>query len=401
MMSGPLEGVKVFDLTLFMVGPWASMHLGAMGADVIHVEGPESVHGRPGIPPHMKGFSTDHILFALNKRSIYLDLKRDEDRQAAYRIIQECDVFIENMRPGVVERLGVGYEDVSRINPRIVYVSNTGWGREGPMAGMPAIDTMLQAFSGWCSITGTPGEPPQIYRHHTQMDGTTGNYIVQAVLLGLLARDATNKGQRIDVSMLRSALMLQTSRLAEYFATGKTPGLYGSGSSVVVPHQAFLCQDKQYVAVGVVKEEQWAPLCEVLELSHLINDSRFATNRARVENRETLLPILESAFVQKPRYYWVMRLGPRGVPCGKFMDWDEIRYHPQVTENEHVVDVETPWGRIHSGGTPWKFSETPGAMRPPSLPGSDTTEVFEEYGLFENKDARVDVDASTLTARTD
>jgi crotonobetainyl-CoA:carnitine CoA-transferase CaiB-like acyl-CoA transferase len=381
-MSGPLEGVKVFDLTLFMVGPWASMHLGALGADVIHVEGPESVLGRPGIPPHMKGYSTDHILFALNKRSIYLDLKRDEDLQAAYRIIKECDVFIENMRPGVVERLKVGYEDVFQINPNIVYVSNTGWGRTGPMAGLPAIDTMLQAFSGWCGITGEQGDRPQIYRHHTQMDGTTGNYITQAVLLGLLSRDLTGKGQHIDISMLRSALMLQTTRLAEYFATGENPDLYGSGCAVTVPQQAFLCQDKEWVAVGVVNEGQWAPFCEVLELPHLINDARFESNPARVQHRQELIPILVEAFTKKPRYYWIMRLGQRGIPSGRFMDWDQIRHHEQVTANQHIIDVDTPWGSIHSGGPPWKFSETPAEMRSPSTPGADTTEVFEEFGLF-------------------
>ncbi len=378
-MPGPLDGVRVFDLTLFMVGPWASMQLGSMGADVIHVEEPGSIHNsRIWVPPFMQGTSIGYIMWNLNKRSLLLDLKLEEDRETAYRLVETSDVFIENMRPGAVERLGMDYDTLSKLRPDIVYISSAGYGRQGPMAATPATDPTIQSFSGWCSINGSPGEKYQLYRHQTQLDANTGNYMAQAALLGLMAREQTGKGQRIDVSMLGAAAALQTSRLAEFFATGENPPLLGSGCVNTVPHQAFLCQDKEYLAVGVVKEEQWAPLCHVLELPELIEDPRFSSNRARVEHRDELLPLLEGSFVTKPRFFWSMRLGAQGVPCSRFFQWDELRYHPQITENEHIVQVDTPWGEIYTGGPPWKFSETPATMRPSPEPGQHMEEILQE-----------------------
>lgn len=378
-MPGPLEGIRVFDLTLFMVGPWGSMQLGAMGADVIHAEEPGSLHSaRIGVPPMIKGTSVGYISWNLNKRSILLDLKQEEDRQIAYRLVQTSDVFMENMRPGATARLGMDYETLSQINPNLVYVGADGYSSAGPMSHMPAADGVIQAFGGWCSIMGREGEPYQFYRHQTQMDATTGNFMAQAALLGLTAREVTGEGQRIDVTMLGSSVALQSSRLAEYFASGSNPSLMESACATTVPNQAFLCQDKHYFSVAVVKEEQWAPLCEELGLEDVINDPRFSTNQARVNNRQDLVPKLEKAFATKPRYYWTMRLSPKGVPCSRFFEWDELRFHPQVTANEHVIPIASPWGEIHTGGPPWKFGESPAEMFTAPEPGEHMADILEE-----------------------
>jgi crotonobetainyl-CoA:carnitine CoA-transferase CaiB-like acyl-CoA transferase len=377
-MSGPLDGIRVFDLTLAMVGPYATAQLGALGADVLHVEAPE-VTGvrRVTVPPSIKGTSIGYINWNMNKRSVFLDLKSDQDRATAYRLLETCDVFVENMRPGVVDRLGVGYETISEINPRIIYVSSSGWGDKGPMVNVPATDGIVQVFGGWSSITGPEGGPPEVYRHSTQNDSNTSNYIVQAVLLALLARDKTGRGQRINLSMLSAVIALQSSRLAEFFATGRTPLPMGSGNTTTVPDQAFLCQDKAWVAVTVENERQWTPFCNVLQLEHLAGEARFKTNADRVANRAELIPMLEAAFATKPRYHWIMELNEAGVPAGKFMEWDEIRFHPQVTENQHVVQVPTKaWGTVYWGGPPYHFSRSATRVFSAPVPGEHTDEVL-------------------------
>jgi len=381
-MPGPLEGIRVFDMTLAMVGPTSTKQLGSMGADIIHIEAPETVRPIAGVPPNIRGVSIGYINWNLNKRGIILDLKEKKDREVAYKIIETCDIFVENMRTGVAARLGMGYADVSRVNPRIVYVDSTGYGRGGPMANTPGGDGNIQVFGGWTSTTGEPGGRGQTYRHFTQLDFNTGNFIAQAALLGLMARERTGKGQFIELSMVGAAMALQASRLAEFFATGKTPPPMGSANTNIVPHQAFLCQDKQWVAVGVEKERQWAPFCKVLKVEHLIGDSRFKTNRDRVVNRDQLIPILVERFKTLPRYHWIMELNEVGVPAAKFMEWDEIRYHPQTTANQHIVQVPTKaWGPIYDGGPPYHFSETPTRVFATPVPGEHTDEILSEFGF--------------------
>lgn len=395
-MGGPLEGVRVFDLTLAMVGPYATAQLGALGADVLHVEAPEETGvRRTTVPPSIKGTSIGYINWNMNKRSVFLDLKDDADRQTAYRLLETCDVFVENMRPGVAGRLALDYETVAKINPRIIYVSSSGWGDKGPMVSVPATDGIVQVFGGWSSITGPEGGPPEIYRHSTQNDSNTSNYIVQAVLLALLARDKTGRGQKITLSMLSAVIALQSSRLAEFFATGKTPSPVGSANATVVPDQAFLCQDKAWVAVSVDDERQWAPFCRVLHLDNLIEDPSFRSNANRVANRDELVPLLEDAFASKPRYHWVMELNEAGVPAGKFMEWDEIRFHPQVTQNDHVIQVPTrEWGTVYWGGPPYHFSRSATHVFAAPVPGEHTDEVLSGFRNAEPEPASASGDGS-------
>ena len=382
-MPGILDGIRVFDLTIAAVGPWASKLLGELGADVIKVEAPDGELSHV-IPPPIKGTAVLYISANFNKRHIVLDLKQEGDRAIALKILEKSDVFIQNMRPGAVERLGLGYDVVAQLNPRLVYVAASAYGRTGPMAKEAGIDPNLQAFSGWCSITGQPGGQGEMFRHLAHLDINTSSMIVEAVLQALLAREKTGKGQKIEIEMLAAALSLQTSRVAEYFATTEQPQPLGSAVTTTVPHQAFLCEDQKYLAVGVVQEEQWPRFCQAVKLEELHNDPRFVTNPKRVEHRAELIPLLEERFGTKPAAWWAIRLTKERVPNSRIMDFEALRYHPQVVQNRHIIDLVTPhWGTLSVDGVPWRFSKTPaGPIRPGGLKGEHTEEVLRELGLI-------------------
>ena len=381
-MPGILDGIRVFDLSIAAVGPWAAKLLGELGADVIKVEAPEGELAHY-IPPPIKGNAVLYLSANFNKRHIVLDLKQEGDRALALKIIAKSDVFIQNMRPGAVERLGLGYDVVSQVNPKIVYVAASAYGRTGPMAREAGVDPTVQAFSGWCSITGQPGSQGEMFRHFAHLDLNTSAMIVEAVLQALLARERTGKGQKVEIEMLAAALSLQTSRLAEYFATNEQPQPLGSATATTVPHQAFLCEDQQYLAVGVVSEDQWPRFCRAIKCEELCDDPRFATNPKRVAHRAELIPLLAERFRTKPAAWWVIRLTKEQVPNSRILDFEALRSHPQVIQNQHIVNLDTPhWGTLTVDGLPWKFDKTPaGPIRPGGLKGEHTEDVLRELGI--------------------
>ena len=227
------------------------------------------------------------------------------------------------MRPGAVERLGLGYDVVAKVNPRMIYVAASAYGRTGPMAQEAGIDPTVQSFCGWCSITGPENGRGEMFRHLAHLDLTTATTITQAVLQALIARERTGKGQRIEIEMLTAAMAMQTTRLAEYFATGVQPPPLGSAAATTAPHQAFECQDRKYIAIGVERDEQWPGFCRALKLDDLISDPRFSTNSSRVRNRAELAPILAERFKTKPAAWWTIRLNQEKVPNGPFLNFDE------------------------------------------------------------------------------
>jgi crotonobetainyl-CoA:carnitine CoA-transferase CaiB-like acyl-CoA transferase len=382
-MAGILDGIRVFDLTVAAVGPWATKLLGELGADIIKVEAPGGDNLSHGVPPKIKGSSVLYISGNYNKRMIELNLKNEADRATALKIVEHSDVFVNNMRPGAVERLGLSYDVASHLNPKIVYVVACAYGRVGPMAQEAGIDPTVQSFCGWCGITGPENGRGEMFRHLAHIDLTTATVVTQAVLQGLLARERTGKGQRIEVEMLRAAMAIQTTRLAEYFATGVQPRPLGSAAATTVPHQAFECADSRYLSIGVVNDAQWAGFCRALKLDDLITDSRFASNPLRVEHRAELIPILAARFKSKPAAWWNLRLTREQVPNGPFLTFDELRHHPQLLANSHIVEIDTPhWGRLNVDGLPWKFDGAPaGPIRAGGLPGEHTAEVLAELGI--------------------
>jgi crotonobetainyl-CoA:carnitine CoA-transferase CaiB-like acyl-CoA transferase len=386
-----LDGIRVFDLTIAAVGPWATKLLGALGAEVIKVEAPGGDRLSHAVPPMIKGSSVLYISANHNKRMIELDLKKEADRAIALRIIEKSDVFVQNMRPGAVERLGLGYEVVAKVNPRMIYVAASAYGRVGPMATEAGIDPTVQSFCGWCGITGPEHGRGEMFRHLAHLDLTTATTITQAVLQALIARERTGRGQRIEIEMVTAAMALQTTRLAEYFATGEQPPPLGSAAATTAPHQAFKCEDQKYLAIGVERDEQWPGFCRAMKLDELISDRRFATNAMRVTHRAELVPILTERFKTKPAAWWTIRLNQEKVPNGPFLTFEELRHHPQVLANGHIVEIDTPhWGRMQVDGLPWKFERSPaGPIRAGGKPGEHTDEVLHELGILDERVASV------------
>ena len=387
MSEGPLAGIRVFDMTLAMVGPWCAMNLGAMGADVIHIEPPQprTMPGadRPGggVPPSINGTSIGYISWNMNKRGLTLDMKAQEDRANAYELLKTCDVFLMNMRPDVAGRLGVDYETLSKINPGIVYCTVTGWGQDGPMRELPGADGQINHFTGMSTTNGVEGATEgELYRHSTQMDASTGNYATQAILLALVGRKRTGRGQRIDISMLRATTHLQTARIGEFLAR-KTinPGL-GSAAQVVAPDRAFLTGDQRYVAVAATSEAEWRTFCDVVGVPELKEDARFATNSDRVEHRAELHAVLEPKFLEYPLDYWVLQFRRNQLPYGWPMRFDELRYHEQVRENGYMqfVPSNAPWGQVWTGGAPYQFSKTPTTWFSTPEIGEHNEEILRE-----------------------
>ena len=379
-MAKPLDGIRVFDITLAGVGPWAGKLLGLLGADVIHVESPGRVGELGGEAAALSSAGIIYVAANNNKRSVILDLKDAKDREAAYRLLQTCDVFLENMRPGVMNRLGLDYETLSKINPRLVYCSASGYGQTGHMVPRPGADPQIQAFGGWTSVTGYEGEEGELLRTLIHLDYNTSQYIVQALLMALYNRERTGRGQKIEVAMLAAAMSLQSTRIAEFFATGEQPPRLGSAASTTAPHEAFRCEDLRYLAVGVTEERQWPAFCAAIGSPEVADDRRFLTNVFRVQHRKDLSALLTPIFESRPLRFWEIRLTRAGVPNGRFLSWNELRYHPQVIENQAMSVVDHPrFGKVYQDGVPWHFSKSDAlSLEPSPEMGADTEALFRE-----------------------
>ncbi len=379
--EGPLRGIRVVDISQAAVGPWAGMLLGQLGCEVIKIEPPagDLIHY---VKPFQNGLGTTYAAMNLNKQGVILDLKDPEDRATALALASECDVLIENFRPGVVERLGIDYDAVRERNPRVVYCSVTGFGRSGPMKDMGCTDQHAQAFCGYGALNGESDSDGELMRYYAHHDLTTAMVVTQAILTGLWARERTGEGQRVETSMLQAGMALQRVRFAEFAASGMEPKRNGSGISYCVPDQAFRCGDGRFVAVSATSEAEWRAFCSALGLEGLAADPRFATNRDRVNARALLIPVLEQTFATLASAWACRRLNAAGVPASLFMDYEQQRHHVHFLETGMIVPVDKePWGELAVGGLPWHFSRTPGIVAPPPFPGEHTQQVARSRGL--------------------
>lgn len=394
-MAGILDGIRVFDLTLAVVGPWATKLLAQMGADVVKVGAPEG-ELLNFVPPYMGAKQSSVFLDTnLNKRLVALDLKLDADRDAAWALLDRCDIFVENMRPGAADKLGFSYEAVSARNPRIVYASACAYGRVGPMATQAGVDPLVQAFSGFASLNGPEGSAGEMNRYLVNIDITTGSMLVEAVLQALIARERTGRGQKIELEMLGASLALQGTRVAESLATGEAARPLGSASATTAPHEAFRCEDDVWLAVGVERPAQWDGLCAVLGRpgAALAADARFATNPLRLLHRRELAEQLAVCFAGQPAVAWEVTLRRVGVPCGRIRRFDELRHHAQAAANGWFCELDSPWGHLCVEGPPWSFSATP--TEPIRLAGANGThnaEVLTELGLADHPAVTFDPD---------
>ncbi|MBI2166249.1 MAG: CoA transferase [Chloroflexi bacterium] len=375
-MAGPLQGINVLDMGTAAVGPWSATLLAWLGANVIKLEPPfgDTVKTQE---PFQRGYSVSYTFCNLGKRCAVLDLRDGSNWASFERLVREADVLVENQRAGSLARLGVTFEALQALNPGIIYVTCPGFGYEGPMWDWPSADRPAQAFSGFGSLSGPPGGPGEMVRTGGILDFNASAYIATGVLLGLLHRERTGLGLWVKLSQVGNGIAVQITRVGEYLATGETPMPMGTASASTVPHQAFLCQDRRYLAVGVVTDAQWQGLCKALGREDLAQDSRFATNLSRVQNRHVLISILEEVFQSKPARWWAIQLQRHGVPYSYFYDFESLQHHSHYRENNLIPEIDIPHiGRMRFCGLPWEFSRTPGQIRPSAYPGQHTAEVL-------------------------
>jgi len=378
---GPLRGVRVLDLSRILSGPYCSMVLGDWGAEVIKVERPgEGDDTRQWGPPFVAGESAYFLSVNRNKRSVAVDMSRPEGREIIYRLAERSDVVLENFRPGTAARLGVGYEDLRRVNDRIIYCSISGFGQTGPYRNYPGFDVVAQAMSGMMSITGEPDGSPM--KHGMSIaDLTAAMWAALGIVAALFERERSGRGQYLDVSLLDGQIAWLTYAAGSYFATGKRPGRYGTGHPSIVPYQALPTADSHLI-LATANEKLWRSFCRVAGLEHLLDDPRFATNADRVVHRQELIAILSETLRTKTTAEWIQLLLEAGIPCGPIYSIDEVMEDPHVRAREMVVEVEHPTaGFLKMTGIPVKFSETPGRIAaPPPLLGQHTAEVLREIG---------------------
>ena len=382
-MAGPLTGIRIVDVTEGAQGPWAGALLADLGADVIKVEQPKGEMMRHA-GPFKRGHALPNAGMNHGKRNIVLNLKEPAGREVLYRMIRDADVFMENWRRGVSDRLQVEYDLLASINPRLIYASASGFGQTGRYAHKATVDNISQAMGGYFSLTGREGGRGERPRFIV-IDFTSPLTVAQAILLALYAREDTGKGQWAQCSQTETMIAVGSVRAAEYFASGETPRPWGSGSPNVVPSQAFLAADG-YILVECPNEPSWRALCETLLLPELAEDPRFDSNAKRVEQREELLPILSKAFLRYSGHRWLEQLEAAGVPCGPiYWDIEDLYTEPQVVANEMLVDREHPEiGRVRTNAVPWLLSRTPAEYGElAAVMDHDHDEVVAELGVRE------------------
>jgi crotonobetainyl-CoA:carnitine CoA-transferase CaiB-like acyl-CoA transferase len=385
-MMQPLEGIRVLDLTRALAGPYCTMMLGDLGADVIKVERPgRGDDSRGWGPPFVgepygpyPGESAYFIAANRNKRSITINLKSTEGQAIVRQLVQASDALVENFRTGALDKMGLGYEDLHALNPRLVYCSISGYGRTGPYAERPGYDFIIQAEGGLMGIIGPEEGPP--YRVGVPIvDITSGMFAATAILAALRARDATGEGQLVDISLLDTQVALLANVASNYLVGGAEPRRLGNAHPNIAPYEAFRARDRWF-ALAAANERQWATLCDTIDRPDLKEDARFATNGARVSNRPALVDVLSEVFAGRDADEWLADLRKAGLPCGPINAVPDVFEHPQAQARGLALEARHPTaGPVRLTGFPYKLAQTPAEVHlPPPTLGQHTEEVLIE-----------------------
>jgi crotonobetainyl-CoA:carnitine CoA-transferase CaiB-like acyl-CoA transferase len=375
----PLDGTTVLDFSHALAGPYCTMLMAAYGAKVIKIESPDGGDiGRKWGPPFQGDDAAYFVGLNSGKQSVAIDLKTAEGLQTCRDLAAKADIVLENFRPGTMNRLGLSYASLSEINPRLIYVSISGYGQTGPRKLEPAMDLIIQSSSGLMSITGTAaGET--VKTGHSIADITAGMFALIGALMALEARHRTGRGQFVDVSMMDAVMSTMIANFARYFASGTIPGPIGTLFDGIVPYRNYRCADRE-VTIAVASEKLWKNFCEAIERADLTNHPDYNSNPLRVRNRLVLDPILEGIFRSQPAAYWVSTLSKHGIPATVVRNLKEVMDDEQTSARNMMPVVQhSVVGPIPVLGVPVQLSETPGGItRAAPLLGADTETVLAE-----------------------
>ena len=389
-MVGPLDGIKVLDLTRVLAGPFTTMILCDLGADVIKIEQPEIGDEARNFGPFKNGFSLYFMSINRGKKSITLNLKSDQGKSIFRQLVNESDILAENFRPGTMKRYGLDYETLSTEHPSLIYAACSGFGQTGPSAQKGAYDMIIQGMGGIISITGEPDGPP--VRVGTSIsDITAALFTTIGILSALHHRSITGKGQFVDVAMLDSLVAVLENAIVRYLSTDVIPHPLGSRHPVITPFEAYESADG-HVIIAIGNDSLWSKFCEHIGRKDLISDLRFCTNAKRTEYHSDLFPILSEIMRQKTTSAWIKDLEELGVPCGPINSIDKVVNHAQIRAREMITKVmHNITGTVEIPGIPIKLSETPGSVDAPAPNlGEHTAEVLTNVlNMTENEVAQL------------
>lgn len=383
---GALAGMRVLELAQIMAGPTCGMMLADLGADVIKIEKVDGGDDARGYrDPQINGVSAPFLMLNRNKRGIALDLKAPEGREVFLRMVREADVVIENFRKGTLEKLGLGYDALSELNPGLIYCAISGYGRTGPAADKGGFDLIAQGFTGLMAITGEEGGPP-LRTGNSIADINAGLLAAFGILAAYQHKQKTGKGQIVETSLIEAGLQQLCWHAAIHFATGESPGPSGSAHILATPYQAFPTQDG-YIIVGGANEKNWERIAQVLGRPEWLEDPRYRLNADRMRHRDTLLPAMSEILSTRPSAHWLAEFDKAGVPAGPVHSVGEALSHPQTLARGMVVEQQhVEAGAIKTIGLPVKLSATPAQyLRPSPRLGEDTRALLAECGYGEEE----------------
>ena len=398
-MKGALKGIKVIELAQIMAGPTCGMLLADMGAEVIKVEKlPGGDDTRSYTQPSIAGESAAFMILNRNKRGIAVNLKKPGGLEVVKRLLADADVVTENYRKGTLEKLGLGYDVLEKLNPRLIYCAVSGYGRTGPYADKGGFDLIAQGFAGIMSITGEPGGAP-VKSGTSIADINAGILAALGIVSALVARATTGRGQVVETSLMEAAIQQTYWQSAIFFATGENSGPSGSAHILTAPYQAFPTEDG-WINVGGANQSNWERIAKVIGRPELAADERFVDNGQRMKNLAALTPLIAERLKSRPSADWIREFEAAGVPVGPVNRIGDMLADPQVAAREMVVEVDHPRaGRMKALGSPIKFSDTPGAVtRAAPLLGEHTREILGSLGYSRAEIGKLEQEGAVFAA---
>src|SRR6202011_1559838 len=376
----PLVGIRVLEVGNYMAGPFCGMQLADLGAEVIKVEPPDGGDQVRSMAPLLDGEGSAFVRLNRNKRSIALNLKSADGKEVFRKLVRTADVVVENLRPGTMVDLGLGYDALRELNPGLIYVAASGWGQDGPLSSQPGLDIMAQARSGLMSITGTPdGDPVKV--GVPVCDLVCALYGALAAVSALYARRETGVGQFIDVSLLEAGVSLAIWEAGKFFGTGEIPRPQGSAHQSNAPYQAFASADR-WLTIGATTPPNWLSFCRALGLERLLDDPRYADTSLRYRHRDTLIPEIEKVIATRPTDHWLTLLERAGVPCAPIEDFGQVFNDAHLNARDYFWNAPHPTlGQVRQLGSPMRFSNTPvRRQKAGPLLGEDSASLLAELG---------------------